>query len=305
MSYEICVIGSANADITLPVDVLPKPGQSVLGGVARRSPGGKGANQAAAAARLGRRTALLACLGTDQAGDMVRDAVTAAGVTDALLLRRGSAPTGLALILISPDDNMIVVSPGANSLLSPDVVHAHSAEVAAAAVVLVQLEIPLDSVSAAAEVARGRFVLNPAPARDLPAALLDRVDVLVPNRSELATLTGSAEPASVDEAVDLVRLLATRAIVVVTLGADGALVVDGGTVAQVPAVPVQAVDPTAAGDTFCAALCDALLDGASAVDAAGWAVRAAAITVSRNGAIAATPTRDEVIASGRPARRAR
>jgi ribokinase len=294
MSYEICVVGSANVDITVPVDVLPEPGQTLLGGTARRSPGGKGANQAAAAARIGRRSALLGCIGADDAGDLMQAALVDAGVAPDLLVRTSSAPTGLALIVVSPDDNMIVVSPGANSALLPTDIEAQSQALSSSAIVLAQLEIPLETVGAAAEVTRGRFVLNPAPARALPAALLERVDVLVPNRSELATLAGSPEPTTIDETVDLARKLGVGATIVVTLGAEGALVVDGGAVAYVPAVPVRAVDPTAAGDTFCAALCDALLDGASPADAAAWAVRAAAVTVSREGAIAATPTRDEV-----------
>jgi ribokinase len=296
MSYEICVVGSANADIIVPVDALPEPGQTLLGGSARRSPGGKGANQAAAAARIGRHSALLGCLGTDDAGDLVRAALVDAGVAAELLIRSSTAPTGLAVILVSPDDNMIVVSPGANSALLPEHVHERADTIRSAAILLTQLEIPVETVTAAAEVASGRVVLNPAPARLVPAALLERVDVLVPNRSELATLAGSPEPASIDDTVDLARQLGVAATIVVTLGADGALVVDGGAVAHVPAVPVHAVDPTAAGDTFCAALCDALLDGASAADAAAWAVRAASITVSREGAITATPSRSEVLA---------
>jgi ribokinase len=296
MSYEICVVGSANADISVPVEALPEPGQTLLGGSARRSPGGKGANQAAAAARIGRSSALLGCLGTDDAGDLVQAALLDAGVATELLIRSGSAPTGLAVILVSPDDNMIVVSPGANSALLPRHVHEHADAIRSAAIVLTQLEIPVETVHAAAEVAGGRFVLNPAPARVLPAALLERVDILVPNRSELATLAGSPEPTSMDETVDLARHLKVTATIVVTLGAQGALVVDGGAVDHVPAVPVHAVDPTAAGDTFCAALCDALLDGATAADAAAWAVRAASVTVSREGAITATPSREDVLA---------
>jgi len=294
MSYEICVVGSANVDMTVPVDVLPGPGQTLLGGSARRSPGGKGANQAAAAARLGRRSALLGCLGVDDAGDLVHAALVDAGVATELVIRRASAPTGLAVILVSPEDNIIVVSPGANSVLSADDVREHADAFSSAGIVLAQLEIPVETVAAAAEATVGRFVLNPAPARDLPAALLDRVDVLVPNRSELATLADSPEPLSTDDTVDLARQLGIGAILVITLGSDGALVLEGSHVAHVPAVPVHAVDPTAAGDTFCAALCDALLDGATAVDAAAWAVRAAAVTVSREGAITATPTRDEI-----------
>ena len=294
MSYEICVVGSANLDITVPVDVLPGPGQTLLGGTARRSPGGKGANQAAAAARLGRRSALLGCLGVDDAGDLVHAALVDAGVAIELVIRSAAAPTGLAVILVSPEDNIIVVSPGANSVLSPDDVREHADAFSSAGIVLAQLEIPVETVAAAAEVTGGRFVLNPAPARDLPPALLDRVDVMAPNRSELATLAGSPEPSSIDDTVDLARQLGIGATVVVTLGSDGAMVVEGPHVTHVPAVPVHAVDPTAAGDTFCAALCDALLDGATAVDAAAWAVRAAAVTVSREGAITATPTRDEI-----------
>jgi ribokinase len=185
-------------------------------------------------------------------------------------------------------DNMMVDSRGANARLTPDDVAAGPA-LAAAAVTLLQLEVPLETVAAAARAAAGTVVLNPAPVRALPQALLGEVDVLVPNRVELAQLAGGPLPETVQAAVALAGRLAARAVVV-TLGADGALVVEHGQAGHVPAVPVTAVDTTAAGDAFCGGLADALAAGATLQDAARRAVRVAAAACLRPGAQAPLPT---------------
>jgi ribokinase len=294
---EITVVGSLNLDATVRVPRLPLPGETVMGRGHAHDTGGKGANQAVAAARLGRRVEMVGMVGRDDAGNRLLAALDAAGVGTATVRRSPSLATGLALIMVDDAaENTIVVIPAANGALSPD--DLDSAVIGSAAVVLLQLEIPLETVEAAVGLARGKVVLNPAPAHPLPASLLSRVDVLVPNRTELALLAGAELPTTVEEAAVLARSLSGPRGVVVTLGAEGALVVAGGQATHVPAPRVNAVDPTGAGDAFCAGLADALVDGADLVAATRWAVRCGAAAVTRRGAQASLPTRAEVEALG-------
>lgn len=292
--FEVVVVGSLNLDLVVPVARHPAPGETVLGGDPARHPGGKGANQAVAAARLGRRVAMIGCVGDDDAGRVLTGALHENGVDTAGVRVVDGVPTGLALITVDERaENMIVVSPGANARLSVGDVAA-AGTIAESAVVLLQLEVPDEAVTAAAQAAHGIVVLNPAPARPLPAALLARADVLVPNRTELALLAHGEESADLDGVAALARALDGPSAVVVTLGADGALVVDGDSVAHVPAVPVTPVDTTAAGDAFCGALADALAGGGDLVEAARWAACVAAVAVTRHGAQPSLPRRDEV-----------
>ena len=294
-STAVTVVGSCNEDITVAVDVLPQPGQTVLGGAARRSPGGKGANQAVAAARLGCAVELVGRVGDDDTGRRLRAALDAEGVGTAALRTTTDAPSGLAMIAVDADgENMIVVGPGANALVAADDVERALATAAADSVTLVQFEVPPAAVAAAIRHAPGRVIVNPAPARPVPTDLLRRIDVLVPNRTELGVLSDAPTPrdrAGV-EALAL-RVEGVRALVV-TLGADGALVVDGGRITHVPAPQVTVVDTTGAGDAFCAALADAVARGHSVVDAARWAVRVASVTTTAWGAQTA-PTRAAVL----------
>ena len=298
---EIAVVGSANLDLVVAVETIPVAGQTVLGGDLRRIPGGKGANQAVAAARLGRRVAMIGRLGDDDAATMLRSAVDSAGVDTTWLLNTDDTPSGTALIAVGADgDNAIVVSPGANGRVSAADVAGAARVLGAAAVVLLQLEVPLEAVTAAVRHARGTVVLNPAPAPSamLPSDLLDGVDVIVPNQTELATLAGYAGLSAIGEvdpetAVALARGLPVAAAVV-TLGAAGAMVVTPTDVAHVPAPAVEPVDTTAAGDAFCGALADALVDGADLVRATEWAVRVGAAATLRPGAQPSLPTRAEV-----------
>ncbi|TDC27171.1 ribokinase [Streptomyces sp. 8K308] len=279
---EVVVVGSVNVDLTVDVDRPPVRGETVLGGSVAQGPGGKGANQAVALARLGRRVAMVGATGRDAAGDAARAVLAAEGVATEHIGYE-AAPTGLAVVLRdSGADSTIVVAPGANALLSPATVTAAAPVLGAARAVMCQLETPVAAVAAAAAATQGLFVLNPAPATPLPASLLDRVDLLVPNRHELAALTGTDQ---VEEAVR--RLRVPR--LVVTLGADGCLVHEDGRLVRVPAAPARARDTTAAGDSFCAALVAALLDGGSLVAAAEWATRAAALTTTRTGAMLSLP----------------
>jgi ribokinase len=290
----VVVVGSLNLDLVVRVARLPGAGETVSGGDVFRNPGGKGANQAVAAARLGRGVAMVGCVGDDQAGRDLLGSLEADGVGTSQVRVVDGVPSGAAFITVSEDgENQIVVSPGANARLTPDDVAAAGAALRAAAVTLVQLEVPLAAVAAAVRAAGGMVVLNPAPVRALPAGLLGEVDVLVPNRVELAQLAAAPPPATVEEAAGLAGRLPARAVVV-TLGADGALVVEQGHVSHVPAVPVRPVDTTAAGDAFCGGLADALAGGAALPDAARWAVRVAAAACTRQGAQVSLPTPAEV-----------
>ena len=298
---EVAVVGSSNLDLVVEVETIPVAGETVMGGDLLRIPGGKGANQAVAAARLGRRVAMVGRVGDDDAGTMLRAAMDSAGVDTTCLLTTEGTPSGTALIAVGADgDNAIVVSPGANGRVNSADVKRAADVVEAAEVVLLQLEVPLEAVSAAVRRARGTVVLNPAPAPTtmLPLDLLDGVDVIVPNQTELATLAGHAGLAAIgevdpDTAVALARGLPVAAAVV-TLGAAGAMVVTPADATHVPAPAVMPVDTTAAGDAFCGALADALFGGAGLVEAAEWAVKVGAAATLRPGAQPSLPTRSEV-----------
>jgi len=299
--YDLLVVGSANADLVVGVERRPGAGETVLGSDLAVHPGGKGANQAVAAARLGARTALLARVGDDAHGRLLLDSQRAAGVdTSGVLV--GGAPTGVALITVDPSgDNSIVVSPGANSRLTRDDIRAAgaSALLAASRVVSAQLEIPSDTV---AEVVRGlrpgtRFVLNPSPPRGVPEDVLAACDPLIVNEHEARVLLGTEAGGTPEEWAAGLLALGPRSVVV-TLGEEGALVADGSGAARVPAVRVDAVDTTGAGDSFTAALAWRLGTGESLADAAAYAARVGAVAVTRRGAQASFPTAEEMAAAG-------
>ncbi|MEU0072441.1 ribokinase [Streptomyces sp. NPDC006332] len=302
--YDLLVVGSANADLVIGVERRPGAGETVLGSDLAVHPGGKGANQAVAAARLGARTALLARVGDDAHGRLLLDSQRAAGVDTAGVLV-GGAPTGVALITVDPSgDNSIVVSPGANGRLTPADVRDAASLLHASRVVSTQLEIPLETV---VEVVRGlapdsRFVLNPSPPRPLPSEVLAACDPLIVNEHEAKVLLGgdgaegSVEGSVSDAPEDWARLLLERGprSVVVTLGAEGALVASAEGVTRVPSVKVAAVDTTGAGDAFTAALAWRLGAGSSLADAAAYASRVGAAAVTRQGAQDSFPTAAEV-----------
>jgi ribokinase len=285
----IVVVGSLNLDIVVPVPHHPRPGETVLGGDHARHPGGKGANQAVAAALLGGETAMLGRIGDDDAGRLLLGALEDAGVAIDDVLVTSDAPSGIALITVDDEgENAIVVSPGANARLDPSDVEAAAELIQAADIVLLQLEVPLPTVIRAAELARGTVILNPAPAVELPASLLERVGVLVPNRGELALLSGGD-----DDVVSSAQGLEARRVVV-TLGAEGALVVSRYAVEPIAGHSVEAVDTTAAGDCFCGALAAGLDEGLDLVAAARRANAAAALSTTRRGAQPSLPTRAEL-----------
>ncbi|MEU7239504.1 ribokinase [Streptomyces sparsogenes] len=303
--HDLLVVGSANADLVIGVDRRPAAGETVLGSDLAVHPGGKGANQAVAAARLGARTALLARVGDDAHGRLLLESQRAAGVDTAGVLV-GGAPTGVALITVDPSgDNSIVVSPGANARLRPDDVRAAADLLASARVVSVQLEIPLETVAAVAEAVRTaggatgpRLVLNPSPPAPLPAEVLAACDPLVLNEHEARFLLGE-DPAGREEAPEAwaAALLARGPrSVVVTLGAGGALVADRDRTVLVPSLPVEAVDTTGAGDAFTGALAWRLGVGDDLETAVRFAVRVGAAAVTRAGAQESFPTAEEVAA---------
>ncbi|CAL9274120.1 MULTISPECIES: ribokinase [Streptomyces] len=294
--YDLLVVGSANADLVIGVERRPGAGETVLGTDLAVHPGGKGANQAVAAARLGARTALLARVGDDDYGRLLLDSQRAAGV-DTVGVLVGGAPTGVALITVDPSgDNSIVVSPGANGRLAPGDVRAAASLFHASRVVSTQLEVPLETV---VEVVRSlapgsRFVLNPSPPLPLPREVLDACDPLIVNEHEAKVILGDACVS--DRPEDWARILLAKGprSVVVTLGAEGALVASGAEVSRVPSVKVDAVDTTGAGDAFTAALAWRLGTGASLAQAAAYAARVGAAAVTRAGAQASYPTAAEV-----------
>ncbi len=296
MSDQITVVGSANLDIVVPVPQHPSRGETVLGGDHARIPGGKGANQAVAAARLGGAVSFVGRIGADAAGVELRSSLMNAGVSCAELKEVADAPSGIALITVGPDgDNAIVVSPGANFHLRPADIENLDA-VTKASVVLLQLEIPMDSTIAAARRAKGKVILDPAPAPadGLPRELLDEVDVVIPNETELATLARRhVDPDNQDDLVDAARSLAIPQVVV-TLGSRGALVIDGAEVTAVPAPVIEAVDTTAAGDAFRAAMAVSVAAGQTLEQGAASAVRVGAATALRFGAQPSLPTATEV-----------
>ncbi|MET8246288.1 ribokinase [Streptomyces sp. NPDC005202] len=296
--YDLLVVGSANADLVIGVERRPAAGETVLGSDLAVHPGGKGANQAVAAARLGARTALLARVGDDAHGRLLLDSQRAAGV-DTVGVLVGGAPTGVALITVDPSgDNSIVVSPGANGRLTPEDVRAATGLLQASRVVSTQLEIPLETV---VEVVRNlapasRFVLNPSPPRPLPREVLEACDPLIVNEHEAKVILGGSGVSDGPE--DWARALLAHGprSVVVTLGAEGALVASAEQIARIPSVKVDAVDTTGAGDAFTAALAWRLGAGASLEEAAAYAARVGAAAVTRRGAQESFPTAAEVAA---------
>lgn len=286
---DVIVIGSANLDTTLRVARVPVAGETLLASGSSVTPGGKGANQAVAAAATGGRVRFIGALGRDAAGETVQRSLRGHGVDISAVQLLEQTPTGTATVIVDDSgENVIVVNPGANGCLSVGRVQQTLAGLDAP-VVLCQLEVPLETVRAAAEGSAERtFVLNPAPmmpAGEL-APLLAMTDVLVPNQSELAQLTGRQVPQTLEEVTDCVGRLDYRGAVVVTLGAQGAAVfktVDADAV-HVPAPAVQTVDTSGAGDVFCGVLAHELSQGGDLVDATHRAVVVAAESTTFPGA---------------------
>jgi ribokinase len=290
MAPRIVVVGSANMDLVGIAARLPLPGETVLGDDFVMMPGGKGANQAIAAARAGGQAVFLGAIGSDAFGVTLNARLTASGV-DTAHVRTAYGASGVAVIMVDRSaENSILVAPGANSMFV-DLTEAEEQVIVSGDVLLCQLEIPIETVTAATRAARAggtRTILNAAPARELPADLLANVDLLVVNEVEAQTITGSEGP-------DMAALLALVPRVVLTLGGAGSRYAErDGRDETVPAFPVEATDTTAAGDAFTAALAVAWGEGRDLMEAVRWANAAGAACVRKLGASNALPTRDEI-----------
>lgn len=296
---RVLVVGSSNTDMIVRVPRIPRPGETLLGGDFAMAAGGKGANQAVAAARAGGRVTFVARIGDDLFGRAAREGFARDGIDARFVLTTPGQPSGIALITVDArGENSISVASGANALLSVEDIEAAAAAFDAAEIVLLQLESPLEAVAAAVRKAGERrvpVILNPAPARELGPKLLRGVDVLTPNEHEAAVLTGVEfkDDRSVREAGGRLRALGPR-IVVVTLGARGAYASSEGFEGFVPAFKTEPVDSTAAGDVFNGALAVAMAESRPLEEALRFAQAAAAIAVTRPGAQPSAPTRAEI-----------
>ncbi|MEW6504773.1 MAG: ribokinase [Chloroflexota bacterium] len=296
MKKTIVVVGSLNMDLVVRAPRHPQPGETLIGGEFQTFPGGKGANQAVAAARLGAEVRMIGRVGRDAFGEALLETVQRDGVDATFIRRDEQAATGVALITLdAAGQNTIVVAPGANMRVTPQDIEDSAAAFAGADLLLMQLECPLESVQAAARLAHRhglQVVLNPAPARPLPPDLLAQTDYLLPNQPELRLLAEGEEDVNRAAA----RLL-TRGVrnLVVTLGEEGALLVTPHGQEKLPAFPVKVVDTVAAGDAFAGAFCVALAEGQPLHEAVIWGNAAGAIAVTRPGAQPSMPTREELI----------
>jgi ribokinase len=296
MTRRIVVIGSSNTDMIIKVDHIPRPGETVIGGTFSTAPGGKGANQAVAAARAGGRVTFIARVGDDMFGRQALDGFRADGIDVSHVIIDPDAPSGVASIFVdAKGQNSIAVAGGANANLSPDDIHNAADVIAAADILVMQLETPVETVRAAAQIARDNAVtviLNPAPAQPLDKDLLKCISILTPNESEAELLTGIPvdSPQAAQKAADALRTQGVN-VVIVTMGENGALLSTQNASAFVPAFKVDAVDATAAGDVFNGALAVAVAEGAPLPRAVRFASAAAALSVTKLGAQPSAPTR--------------
>ncbi|PKH01618.1 ribokinase [Psychromonas sp. MB-3u-54] len=296
---KLVVLGSVNADHVLQVPSFPRPGETLYGKGYAVIPGGKGANQAVAAARLGADVAFIACVGDDSFGVNIRDAFKSDGINvDGVMIEK-KTPTGIAMIQVSASgENSICISAEANNHLTPERISPFSSLISAAEMLLMQLETPIETIQAAAETAKLSatvVVLNPAPAQSLSDDLLKLVDIITPNETEAEQLTG-IKVKDMPSAQQAAEKLHHKGIetVMITLGREGVWLSRAGTGKQIKGFAVKAVDTTAAGDTFNGALLTRLLEKASVEEAIRFAHAAAAITVTGKGAQTSIPNRQAV-----------
>lgn len=294
-AMSVCVIGSLNLDIVCRVHELPAPGETVHGLSVNRVPGGKGGNQAAAAARCGAATAMVAAIGQDEAGEIMLASLKDAGVDTARVVALPDHPTGQAYIWVSDaGENSIVVAGGANHLLPPD----KASDLAGHTVLLGQLETPVATLQAAFARGGATRILNAAPALDEGRVLLPLIDILIVNETELARYADlAAPPEAIEDIAAAARGLMQRddQTVIVTLGKAGAVAVRRGGLHRVEGRPAKVVDTTGAGDCFCGVLAARLSEGAPLEDAMAWANAAAGLSTEKPGAAPSMPGRAEIV----------
>ena len=291
---KILVVGSINMDLVVRVPHSPMPGETVLGGDFETFPGGKGANQAVAAARMGGEVTMVGRVGNDNFGDTLIQGLVEDNIKTTYVIKDSDAPTGIAMIAVAADgENMIVVASGANAEVSVDDVNNARSLMREADLLLVQLETPVETISAAIDLANAYqlpVILNPAPAQSLSKALLGKVDYLTPNRSELSQLTGEED---MDQGIAKLLEWGVKNLII-TLGHNGTRVVAEGIDRHLPANEVTAVDTTAAGDAFNGALAVALAEQKPLLEAVSYGMAAGALAVTKRGAQPSLPTRESV-----------
>lgn len=296
---KIVVIGSTNTDMVIKTIHLPLPGETILGGEFLMNPGGKGANQAVTASRLGGDVAFISKTGNDIFGEQSVENLSREGVNTENIVVDPENPSGVALITVdSRAENCIVVAPGSNMTLKPDDIDKAIKQIEMADIVLLQLEIPIETVEYTAQIAfrnEKRVILNPAPAQKLSDSILKTIYILTPNETEAEILTG-VKVTNTDTAKKAAQILLKKSveIVIITMGANGAFVHTNSLSELIPAPEVKAVDTTAAGDTFNGALAVAVSEGFNIREAVQFANKAASIAVTRLGAQTSTPYRSEV-----------
>ena len=297
MTTGVTVVGSLNMDLVIRSPRMPLPGETIIGGEFHTVPGGKGANQAVAAARLGAQVSMVGRVGQDAFADALLENLAADGVVHTHVGQDEVAATGVALIVVDEaGEHSLVVASGANMRLSPADVNAAEATIADSKTLLVQLESPLETVARAVEVARAHgviVILNPAPARSLPAELLEQIDVLIPNESETVLLTGMPvdDLGEAEAAAGRLRQLGVGTVIL-TLGDRGALLARESGAEVFPAFDVSPVDTTAAGDAFVGGLAVALAEGRALAEAVRWGNAAGALATTMLGAQTSLPTRE-------------
>lgn len=299
-SKNIVVVGSCNTDMVVKSHRLPVPGETVLGGAFMINPGGKGANQAVAVARLGGKVTFISKTGNDLFGKQSIEMYDEEKINTNYIFSDPTLPSGVALIMVDTNgENCIVVASGANASLSPQDIDKAKQVIESADILLMQLEIPMETVEYAADLAHKKgikVILNPAPAAFLSNKLLECLYAIVPNETEAEMLSGIkvSDWESARQAADIIAAKGVD-IVVITLGSKGALIKEGDTYNNIEAEKIDAIDTTAAGDTFCGALSVGVSEGMSIVEAVRMANRAAGITITREGAQAAIPYRKELV----------
>lgn len=294
----ITVIGSLNMDLVIHAPRIPALGETILGSGFMTAPGGKGANQAVAAAMLGGKVSMAGCVGNDIFGKELLQNLSRSNVNIENVEVVDHTPTGIAMITVKDGDNFIIVDPGANSMLTPVMIDHIENLIKRSFMVVIQLEIPLETVERAVTHAKKhevKVLLNPAPARSLPDELLAKIDIITPNEKECELLTGMPVN-NIEEAKIALRYLIGKGIeqVIITMGSAGIVYNDGKEILHKPAHKVTAVDTTAAGDCFSGALAVAFSEGKSIDDAVSFANIAGALTVTKKGAQMSLPSREDV-----------